>query len=505
MGLTVWFLAFLFGALSGASAPQEQDVPQDERRVLRLEIDACVDMALRNNSNLAASGSARAIAHEGVDEARGIFDPTFTTGATWTDRARPVGSRLGGADTIEETVINWDAGVNGLLPTGLTYNLNWRVDNTDTNNSFNLFNPITNNSLDVQVTQPLLRGAWTTTAEAPVARADLQEKIAAENYDQAMANLVRDTESAYWDLYFAYQDLIVKRFSLRLGEELLRITQRRYAEGLVPATDILTVRVDVSQRHTALINSESALYAAEDGLKRLIFNHATHPEWEFRIEALTKPRRAGEFPVPSLDQAIAQALTQRPEVRAARLQVQTRQLDLETRESELLPDLSLVGTWTSAAIGQKLSDTYLDTLSGKTQTYSVGLRLNLPLGNRVARARHRAAILQLRQALEQLRTSQNTVVFETREAIRNLEFLAVRARAAAQTRRNAEEQHRAQKLKWDLGLITQYDFQDVEEDLIQARTDELKTQTDYEKALSVLERNMGRAHLRGVMPEERDE
>ena len=46
--------------------------------------------------------------------------------------------------------------------------------------------------------------------------------------------------------------------------------------------------------------------------------------------------------------------------------------------------------------------------------------------------------------------------------------------------------HRAQWVKLSLGLITQFDFQDVAEDLVRARTGEFQAQAEFEKAAHVL-------------------
>ncbi len=497
----------LLAATRLADAQEPQPAPSAEeregaaeeprRRSITLTVDECVELAIRQNHGLAAEWLARRIADAGIEEARGAFDPVFGTNGSWAEDRVPIGSSLGGASVLQDSVITWDSSLRGLLPTGLTYDVTWNVVNTDTNNSFQLFNPQTRNNLTVNLTQPLLRGAWTTVNEQQIRSAEITKSASDENFNAALSTLIHAVRSAYWDLSFARRDVQLRKANLELGQESVRITRRRYAEGLVPASDILTANAEVYRREEALIGAQNALYNAEDALKRLIFAFANRPEWDFEIVSGTAPREPGGIPTPALESALADAFRDRADLRSRRLTLRQRELDLLVARNGLQPQLDLVGTWRSQALGTELSDTWKDTLTGDQQSYSVGLQLSVPIGNIAARARLRRAELQIRQAVEQLREIENQIATEVRTAVRDLHYLQRKWEAAVQTRRNTEEDHRAQRVKLDLGLITQFDLQTVEQNLVQARTSEVESQTDYERALSNFERVIGRSYREG--------
>ncbi|MBK9383928.1 MAG: TolC family protein [Planctomycetes bacterium] len=489
------------------SAPGPQALPSDPaggsaaeekpRRSITLTVDECVELAIRQNHGLAADWLARRIADAGIEEARGAFDPIFGTTASWAEDRVPIGSALGGASVLEDSVITWDSSLGGLLPTGLTYDVTWNVVNTDNNNSFQLFNPQTRNSLTVNVTQPLLRGAWTTVNEQQIRSAEIAKSTSDEDFNAALSTLIHGVRSAYWDLSFARRNVQLRKANLELGQESVRITRRRYAEGLVPASDILTATAEVYRREEALISAQNVLYNAEDALKRLIFAFANRPEWDFEIVSGTAPREPGGIPTPALESALADAFRDRADLRSQRLSLRQRELDLFVARNGLQPQLDLVGSWRSQALGTELSDTWEDTLTGEEQSYSVGLQLSVPIGNTAARARLRRAELQIRQSVELLRELENQIATEVRTAVRDLHYLQRKWEAAVQTRRNTEEDHRAQRVKLDLGLITQFDLQTVEQNLVQSRTSEVEAQTDHERALSNFERVIGRSYREG--------
>lgn len=476
---------------------QKEDANLKPRRALHLEVDECVELAIRQNHGIAAEWLRKRIAETDIREAEGAFDPIFGTNASWAENRVPIGSALGGASVLQDSVIHWDSSLRGLLPTGLTYNITWNVDNTDTNNTFNLFNPQTRNSLLVEVAQPLLRGAWTEVNEAQVRSAEIAKISRDEDFNNALSELIFSVRSAYWDLSFAIRNVQLRKANLELGQESVRITRRRYAEGLVPASDISTATAEVYRREEALISAQNVLYGAEDALKSLIFAFSARPEWDFELIAATAPREPLGIPTPVIETALADAFRDRADLRSLRLGLRQRELDLLVARNGLQPQLDFVGTWRSQALGTELSDTWEDTLTGDQQSYSVGVQLSVPIGNVSARARFRRAELEIRRAVELLRSFENTIATEVRTAVRDLHYLQRKYEAAVQSRRNTEEDHRSQRVRLDLGLITQFDLQTVEQNLVEARTSEVEAQTDYERAAANYERVVGRSYREG--------
>src|SRR5262249_11440395 len=105
--------------------------------------------------------------------------------------------------------------------------------------------------------------------------------------------------------------------------------------------------------------------------------------------------------VPNWRLALDEALAQRPELELARQDLKFRQLDLIRVKNDLLPDLRFVATDDIHSIGTHLDEgpkpdnAFHRLFSHPFDNFSLGLRMNVPIGFRSAHAAIRAARLNL--------------------------------------------------------------------------------------------------------------
>jgi outer membrane protein TolC len=142
---------------------------------------------------------------------------------------------------------------------------------------------------------------------------------------------------------------------------------------------------------------------------------------------------------------------------------------------------------TSGGIGDALQSTF----NNSAPDYFVGLNLNIPLRNRVAKADQYRSELEYRQA--QLREEQlkKQIRIEVRNAQYALEQTAARVGAAQKARDLAERTFEITKKEQTLGAGSSYQTLTSQRDLSVAELDLVTARTIYEKAKVELDRATG--------------
>jgi hypothetical protein len=123
--------------------------------------------------------------------------------------------------------------------------------------------------------------------------------------------------------------------------------------------------------------------------------------------------------------AVEQAVMLRPELVRARQEVKSAQLALIREQNDLLPDLRVISSYDLTGIGSRLDGRGVDNAlrslaSNHFNNWSVGLRMDVPLGFRDANAAVRRARLQLAQRFASLRNQEDQIVFELQRTYRQL-------------------------------------------------------------------------------------
>lgn len=494
-----WFAALLLAPAQDAAAPASAPAPAQTRpagpqraeRILDLSIDDAVRRTMTFNPNLASSALNVEAFRALIDAERGLFEPVAFANPRFSDRETPTANTLAGAQRLESDTIHFDAGVRQALPTGGSYSLTYQADNTRTNNTFSTLNPQTFATFEIAFTQPLLRGAWTGYGLAPRDLAETARANAQATRDLAQINVLQAVHFGYWELVFAIVDRDVKRSSLELAERLLEINRKKVEEGVSAEVDIYQAQADVAARREALLTAENVIRAAEDALKELLFPFETDAEWSFRIRPTSAPPVAGTIPVPSWEEALAVAVTERPDLMQQRLALKEREIELEQRRSEELPLVNFVATAGDSGLAARADQTTRDLVEANFPSYSLGLALEVPLGNLAPRSRRLAAEVFVSVARQTLRATEYQVAREVRDAVRQLAFGEEKILAAARSREFAEKQLNAEQLRFDQGLSTNFQVLSLQRDLAQAQTNEQRAILDYAKAAIALERAKG--------------
>lgn len=472
-------------------------LPSSQGEEIQLDLASAYELALSRNLNLQVGRYSIASADSNIFANTGIFDPNFTASINGDFTRTPSATALEGALVSENRNTRFGVGINQLLPTGTYLNLETRGLRRGTNSEFYFLNPSYNTDLALTLTQPLLDGFGTLFNRAGIVIAELQRDRVATGFESTVVATLRDVENAYWDLVAARRAIDVSEQSLTLAQQLLSETQERVKVGTSAPIDTVQSEATVATRVQDLIAARNLAANAEDSLKAVLgFNDPS--EW---MVTIVTTEEYGYAPVePDLLKAIETAHRSRPEIREKSLEIDQLDYNVRVARNVTLPDLNLEATYGFGGVdgdatiedpttGEEIKvdgsfGSAYDQLAGwDYPTWSVGLRLTVPIGNNEAKARLAQRRYEAQQGDVQLAALKQEITRQVRFAVRALYDGAAAVDAAEASMVLAQRNVEAEQTKFDNGLSTNFQLSQIQEDLANAQLRLIRAHLDYRKAM----------------------
>jgi HAE1 family hydrophobic/amphiphilic exporter-1 len=120
--------------------------------------------------------------------------------------------------------------------------------------------------------------------------------------------------------------------------------------------------------------------------------------------------------------------------------------------------------------------------------FTIGVTISFPFGNRTAKANLAGAKIREEQLAAQTRDQEQTVLVDVRNAVQAVETARQRVFAARRARENAQIQLDGERKLFDSGRSNTFLLFQRENALANARNAEISAETDYSKAVSDLQR-----------------
>ncbi len=442
-------------------------------------------LALRNNLDIAVEGFNPKLREQDLTSEKAVFDPSAFLEATRADNRAPSSSIFSPGKTLSDL---WDfnTGIKQTLPTGGSYEL--RFNNERLNTSSISTSDGYTSKLSLTLTQPLLKNFGFEATETNIRIAGNNQSISREQLRLKVSDIVTQVQNAYFDLIFAIENLEVQRRSLRLAQELVALNKARVRAGVAAPVEVTQAEAQEAARVQDVILAEKGVRDAEDTLK-VVLNLPAAGGWGQEIRPTDTP--GFEVKPINLDAAIQRAMENRYEYKSAKLDIDNKDLSVRLTRNQLLPDLSLTSSVSSNGFGGVYGSDLSELGSGHFISYSVGVVLTVPLGNRAAQASHIKSKLTADQARTSLKQLELQIVQQVREAVRRLESDAKRVEANRAARALAEEQLRVERRRLEAGVTTTFNVLSFQRDLAAAQANEIRSVTDYNKSLANLEKVQG--------------
>lgn len=475
--------------LAQTGAAQAPPVPP--AGVMALSLRDSIALALKNNLDIAVEGFNPQLRDQALVGEKAVFDPSAFLEVTRSDTRVPTGTQVIQGSRIESELWDYNTGLRQKLPTGGTYELRF---NNEFNNAKGVSSTGFISRFGLTLTQPLLKNFGIEPTETNIRIATNNQGISLEQLRLRVSNVVTQVKNGYFDLIFARENLVVQQRSLQLARDLVALNTARVRAGVAAPVEVTQAEAQQAARVQDVILAEKAVRDAEDTLK-VIMNLPISGGWGQEIQPSDSP--TFEVKPINLEEAIRTALENRYEYRSAKLDIDNKALSVRLTRNQLLPDLSLASSVFSNGFGDTYGGNLSEMGSSHFISYSVGVILTVPLGNRGPQASYIQSTLTLDQAKTSLKNLELQIIQQVRQAVRLVEANAKRIDANRAARVLAEEQLRVEQRRLEAGVTTTFNVLSFQRDLSAAQANEIQAITDYNKALAnadnvlgaVLERN----------------
>lgn len=382
-------------------------------------------------------------------------------------------------------------------------------NNRQTTNSpyFNL-SPALGSMYRLEIQQQLLAGFGFGPNLRYLRIAKNNKKISDIAFKDQVIATVTQIENIYWDLVNAYEQSQVNEQSLAFAQQSLENAKKQLQLQSIPAMDLMRAEAEVSRRDQDLTVARTNLQLEELLMKNALTRNLDDPVLAsipvIPSDLLENSQVAPVRPVADL---ITEALRDRPELLESDVDLVNRQITRQAAKNELLPSLSLVGFYGGSGLAGPLNPIYRvpgqtnsstvpvdfagalqNTFNNTAPDYYVGVNLNIPIRNRIAKADQYRSELEYRQAQLRREELRNQIRIEVRNAEYTLEQTAARVDAARKSRDLAQRTFDITKKEQDLGAGSTFQTLSAQHDLALAQLDLVTAMTVYKKARVELDR-----------------
>ena len=473
-----------------------------------LSLNDAVKRALENNNDIEIARDDVRIAETQLRALEGIFDPIFSITPQIDKRVIPVQNIFAGGGTtgsLSNTTLTLSPTVTKQFGRGGgNYQLTFSNSRTTTTATNSTLNPFYSSNLSLGVVQPLWRNRSidNNRRQIRIQRKRIQQSDA--DFRLRTIDTITRVQQAYWELVFALRDQQNQLENLNLTRENLRNVDAQIAAGAKAPLERAEVQTELASRETALLTAVQNVSVAENNLKQLIFKERSSADWSAQITPSDSPS-FNEAPV-NLADAMKDAQENRPELRRLRLEAEVNSIDLTFFKNQTKPQFDLeavvattglagspatdlpVGISPNPSLVGGYSKTLENVFSFNTYNVTVGVAIQIPFKNKTAQANLAGAKIQQEQLLASMRSTEQVVEVDVRNAAQAVESSRRRVLSARQARVNAELQLEGEQRLYTVGRSTTFLLFQRQNALTNARASELRAQTDYNKAIADLQR-----------------
>jgi len=455
------------------------------------------------------------------------LDPVLTGTMSWGHQTIPqTNTFVTGTSSLinQRTLANY--GVSQSFLTGTSATLGFNNNLLAQNSGRNDFNPSKSVNGSLNVTQRLLQGFGMAVNNRNIRVSRNNVKVSELVFQQQVITTVSSVISLYWDLVSANEDVQVKQQALALNQKLYDDNKKQVEIGTLAPIEIIRAEAEVARSQQDLTISETNLLQQETVIKNALSRTGVGSPGlaEARIITTDKIRMPDNEAVEPIQDLVLKAVTGRPELEQARVNIESSKIGLKGSRNALLPSVDAFVDVRNNGLSGILNNQPIPPVPGAPvgivspprnpanvdgfflggygtalgqvfrrnfPDYSVGVSLNIPLRNRGAQADMVRDQLSLRQSEIRLQQSLNQVRVEVQNALISLQQARARYQTSVKNRVLQEQTLDAEQKKYALGASTIFFVIQAQRDLTAAQASEVASLSTYARARNELERATG--------------
>jgi len=301
--------------------------------------------------------------------------------------------------------------------------------------------------------------------------------------------------------------------------------------------DVVAVEAQVAGFEQTLFTALEEVSRSENNLKNLIAENRQDGLWSVSLIPTDSVDLA--LPNVTLAEAMKAAMENRAELQQSNVVREINQIDQTFFRDQTKPQVDLVGSYGVVGLAGAINTNAINPFSSTAQirervnllselagvpplptpppqtfptdliggygqslqnllgnrfsNFRVGVQISLPLRNRTAEAQFGRSLVEGQRIATQRQQLEQSIQVEVRNALQVLRSAEARLRAAAAARDASEQQYASEQRKLDAGQSTVFLVLERQTALTTARGNELRAQTDLNKASAELQRATGNA------------
>ena len=504
-----------------------------------LTLNEAITLALENNKDIEVTRQSVRISEFDLTTAAGVYQPRLFLQSFYERSTTPTASFFGGTNgkTRQSNFANNLRFEGSEKRFGGTYLVQFNNSRINSDNPFNTLSTQFASNLSLQYTQPLLRGRRFDQNRRQIEIAKRNLSLTDAQFRQRSIEVIAGVQRTYWDLTYTLRNLQVQRDGVRDAKDQLEHNRRLVQEGQLAPVDIIAAETQVANFELNVYDALNLVSVAENNLKNLIAQNRNDSLWNVSIVPVDPIDL--DAPNTTLPEALDTALQNRPELELNNVQKDINQIDQRFFREQLKPQVDLIATYNLAGlagspnnsanpfggsnsalqenfnellrrIGQTdliippappqsvpeaLTGSYFssitDIFANRYPTFRLGVQINLPFKTRIARAQFGRSLVEGERIETQREQIEQNIQVDVRNALQTLRTAEARLRSAAISRENNEKQYASEQRKLDAGQSDVYKVLERQTALMTARSNELRAQTELNKAIAELQRATG--------------
>ena len=435
------------------------------------------------------------------------YDPDITGTIGYSNSTIPLSSEaIYGVPTLLSGNFQGQVNYAQAFATGTSISIGFNSDRVTSNSPFSFLTPELDSSFQAELRQHLLSGFGLGPNLRYLRIARNNQKISDEAFQLQVVSTVTQIANIYWDLVAAYEDEQVQTRSLQFAQQTLESGRRQLALQAIPALDVVKDEAEVANREQDLTIARSQLQFQSLLIKNALTKNLddpileampVHPTDFATVDGAAAPASAAP------DDLVVQALAHRIELGESDIDLQNRKISRDAVKNALLPQVDLVGYYGGtglAGVNNPLSTSastapnsyggaFVNTFNNSAPNYYVGVNVNVPIRNRVAKSDQIRSELEARQAEIRLQQLRKQIRIEVRNAQYALDQALARVTAAMKARDLQQRSFTITEKEQALGagsalqtLAARHDLATAESALVAARTDYHKPKVELDRA-----------------------
>jgi outer membrane protein TolC len=435
------------------------------------------------------------------------FDPSISGALNNEKFTQPLSNiAIYGVPTLQDNTTNGNISYTQNFPTGTSFSAVFDNSRGATNSPNSFLNPTLNSYYHVLLQQQLLAGFGFVPNLRYLRIAKNDQKISDEAFKLQVITTVTQIANMYWDLVAAYDDEQVKSRSLDFANQTLESDRKQLSLQAIPAMDVMKAEGEVATREQDLTIAKSSLQFQELLIKNALTKNLDDPILEaMPVRPIDQSGKLDATTQGPTEDMIARALRDRIELSESDLDLDNRRISRDAARNAVLPSVSVTAFYggtglaglqnpashTISTAPEDWGGAVKNAFNNTAPDYYLGVSVNIPIRNRIAKSDQYRSELEARQSELRLQQLKKQIRIEVRNAQYSLEQSEARVVSARKGRDLAQKTFDIMAKEQELGAGSNYQTLTAQRDLAVAESALVAAMTAYQKAKIEVDRAVG--------------